>query len=174
MSAVYFGLIPRPAAFLSVRLDAYDFVADSDDEHSDDEAGARRPASTSLLASRQSSAPRPAAAAVHLTTREKLVLVKPLIVRYALPLFFVYLAEYVINQGKHPFLLCGDAALLLTAVQTGVAPTLIYTVPDPATSPVLATIIKSLRDYYPLYQLVYQAFVRCFLRGNCLHTTADP
>lgn len=42
-------------------------------------------------------------------------------------------------------------------INTGVAPTLVY--PIPTTSPFLSLIIKSLRDYYPLYQLVYQSFV---------------
>ncbi|BGP37516.1 battenin CLN3 protein [Rhodotorula kratochvilovae] len=75
----------------------------------------------------------------HLTTREKLELARPLVRRYMLPLFFVYLAEYTINSG--------------------VAPTLLYEVPTRERAPVLALVIHSLRDYYPLWALLYQTFV---------------
>jgi len=51
----------------------------------------------------------------------------------------VYLFEYTINQG--------------------VAPTLIYPVSTPESSPVFGRIIHSIRDYYPLWQLVYQSTV---------------
>ncbi|GAA5961155.1 hypothetical protein JCM8115_005849 [Rhodotorula mucilaginosa] len=74
-----------------------------------------------------------------LTTREKIELAKPLFKRYMIPLFFVYLAEYTINSG--------------------VAPTLLYEVPTKQDAPVLALAIKNLRDYYPLWQLLYQTFV---------------
>ncbi|GAA6061190.1 hypothetical protein JCM10212_002403 [Sporobolomyces blumeae] len=74
-----------------------------------------------------------------LTMRERFELARPLLVRFMLPLFFVYLAEYTINSG--------------------VAPTLLYEVPRPEESPVLALMIKNLRDYYPLWQLLYQTFV---------------
>ncbi|GAA5855539.1 hypothetical protein JCM3766R1_006352 [Sporobolomyces carnicolor] len=74
-----------------------------------------------------------------LTTRQKFDLARPLFARFMLPLFFVYLAEYTINSG--------------------VAPTLLYEVPNRRDSPVLATMIKNLRDYYPLWQLLYQTFV---------------
>ncbi|KAG9041710.1 battenin CLN3 protein [Tulasnella sp. UAMH 9824] len=55
------------------------------------------------------------------------------------PLFLVYVIEYTINQG--------------------IGPTLVYPVPDPSTHPFWSLIIKSVRDYYPLWQLVYQTFV---------------
>ncbi|GAA5887570.1 hypothetical protein JCM16303_004247 [Sporobolomyces ruberrimus] len=74
-----------------------------------------------------------------LTTKEKFDLAKPLFARFMLPLFFVYLAEYTINSG--------------------VAPTLLYEIPNRKDSPVLASMIKNLRDYYPLWQLLYQTFV---------------
>ncbi|GAA5873953.1 hypothetical protein JCM3774_004050 [Rhodotorula dairenensis] len=74
-----------------------------------------------------------------LTTKEKIELAKPLFKRYMIPLFFVYLAEYTINSG--------------------VAPTLLYEVPTKQDAPVLALAIKNLRDYYPLWQLLYQTFV---------------
>ncbi|GAA5894478.1 amino acid transporter YHC3 [Sporobolomyces salmoneus] len=74
-----------------------------------------------------------------LTTKEKFELARPLFARFMLPLFFVYLAEYTINSG--------------------VAPTLLYEIPNRKDSPVLASMIKNLRDYYPLWQLLYQTFV---------------
>ncbi|KZO94679.1 batten disease protein Cln3 [Calocera viscosa TUFC12733] len=74
-----------------------------------------------------------------LSGADKWVLVRPLMLRYILPLFCVYTFEYTINQG--------------------VSPTLVYPVPEPSEHPVLAWIIKSVRDYYPLWQLVYQTFV---------------
>ncbi|KAI0305535.1 CLN3 protein-domain-containing protein [Multifurca ochricompacta] len=40
-----------------------------------------------------------------------------------------------------------------------VAPTLIYPVPAPESSPIFGHIIHSIRDYYPLWQLVYQSTV---------------
>lgn len=73
--------------------------------------------------------PRLASRKVHLTTADKVALARPLFVKYMLPLFFVYLAEYTIN--------------------TGVAPTLLYPPPTRAQSLFLSSIIKSLRDYYP-------------------------
>ena len=56
-----------------------------------------------------------------------------------MPLTCVYFAEYTINQG--------------------VAPTLLYNIPDPHQHPLLSFVLKNLRDYYPLYQLTYQTFV---------------
>jgi len=77
--------------------------------------------------------------AIHLTMADKLRLVQPLLMRYMLPLFAVYLFEYTINQG--------------------VSPTLLYNIPSPESHWLLSKIITSLRDYYPLWQLVYQTFV---------------
>ncbi|KAH7337633.1 batten's disease protein Cln3 [Rhizoctonia solani] len=74
-----------------------------------------------------------------LSSSDKWRLVRPLLVKYMLPLFCVYTFEYTINQG--------------------ISPTLVYPVPDVKEHPVLGGIIKSLRDYYPLWQLIYQAFV---------------
>ncbi|TFK53001.1 batten's disease protein Cln3 [Heliocybe sulcata] len=76
---------------------------------------------------------------VALSLDDKWRLVKPMLVRYMLPLFCVYTFEYTINQG--------------------VAPTLLYPVPSPDTYPILSKIIHSIRDYYPLWQLVYQTTV---------------
>lgn len=76
---------------------------------------------------------------VALSLDDKWRLVKPLLVNYMLPLFCVYTFEYTINQG--------------------IAPTLLYPVPDPSSYPLLSKIIHSIRDYYPLWQLVYQTTV---------------
>ncbi|TCD60116.1 battenin CLN3 protein [Steccherinum ochraceum] len=76
---------------------------------------------------------------VALTAKDKWALVKPLLMVYMLPLFIVYTLEYTINQG--------------------VAPTLVYPVPSPEKNWLLSHIIHSVRDYYPLWQLVYQTTV---------------
>ncbi|KAG7442878.1 batten's disease protein Cln3 [Guyanagaster necrorhizus] len=76
---------------------------------------------------------------VSLSPNDKLQLVKPLLIKYMLPLFCVYTFEYTINQG--------------------IAPTLLYPVPSPDKYTVLSKIIHSVRDYYPLWQLVYQTTV---------------
>jgi battenin len=74
-----------------------------------------------------------------LTAKDKWTLVRPLFVKFMLPLFCVYTLEYTINQG--------------------IAPTLLYPVPMPETHPIVSKIIHSIRDYYPLWQLVYQSAV---------------
>ncbi|KNZ79134.1 Protein BTN1 [Termitomyces sp. J132] len=76
---------------------------------------------------------------VSLSANDKWRLVKPLLVKYMLPLFIVYLLEYTINQG--------------------IAPTLLYPVPNAKDHPVLSKFIHTIRDYYPLWQLVYQTTV---------------
>lgn len=40
---------------------------------------------------------------IYLTTGEKLALIKPLVLRYMLPLCAVYIEEYIINSVSHPF-----------------------------------------------------------------------
>ncbi|KAG2359907.1 batten's disease protein Cln3 [Suillus spraguei] len=74
--------------------------------------------------------------AVALSAADKWRLVKPLLFKYMFPLFCVYTLEYTINQG--------------------IAPTLLYPVP---THGLISKIIHSVRDYYPLWQLVYQTTV---------------
>ncbi|KAJ3552023.1 hypothetical protein NM688_g4377 [Phlebia brevispora] len=69
---------------------------------------------------------------VALTVSDKWKLVKPLLPKYMLPLFCVYL---------------------------GVAPALVYPVPPPEKYWLMSKIIHSIRDYYPLWQLVYQTTV---------------
>jgi len=87
-----------------------------------------------------------------LTAADKWRLVKPLILRYMVPLFSVYTFEYTINQG--------------------ISPTLLYPVPDSKRYPLLHMIIKSLRDYYPFWQLLYQAFV--FLSRSSISLGVPP
>lgn len=90
--------------------------------------------------------------AVKLSLDEKLALLKPMLVPFILPLVLVYLFEYTINQG--------------------VAPTLLYPVPKASQHRLLSWMIKSLHDYYPLYQLTYQAFV--FLSRSSLSLLHIP
>ncbi|KAJ4490376.1 batten's disease protein Cln3 [Lentinula aciculospora] len=89
---------------------------------------------------------------VSLTFNDKVRLVRPLLARYMLPLFLVYLFEYTINQG--------------------VAPTLLYPVPSPDKYWLLSKIIHSIRDYYPLWQLVYQTTV--FLSRSSISIGIPP
>ncbi|KAJ8082239.1 battenin CLN3 protein [Marasmius tenuissimus] len=72
-------------------------------------------------------------AAPALSISDKWRLVKPLLAKYMLPLFCVYLFEYTINQG--------------------IAPTLLYPVPPAEKYWLLSKIIHSVRDYYPLWQV---------------------
>ncbi|SCV72400.1 BQ2448_3937 [Microbotryum intermedium] len=149
MALTFYLLLPRVQAFSSAPFDAYTFVIDEDDsdqeENDEEDENDRR--EEALM---HPQGPTPSGEAHHrsqagtgeeimLTTREKLALAKPLVRRYMLPLFFVYLAEYTINSG--------------------IAPTLIYEIPEPSTAPLLSLLIHSLRDYYPLWQLVYQFWV---------------
>lgn len=76
---------------------------------------------------------------IALSAKDKWRLAKPLLGKFMLPLFCVYLFEYTINQG--------------------IAPTLLYPVPAPVEHPIVSKIIHSIRDYYPLWQLVYQTTV---------------
>jgi len=89
---------------------------------------------------------------VSLSMSDKWRLVKPMLLKYMLPLFCVYLFEYTINQG--------------------IAPTLLYPVPSHDQHPFLAWIIQSIRDYYPLWQLVYQTTV--FLSRSSISLGISP
>lgn len=76
---------------------------------------------------------------VGLSLKDKIELIKPMLFVYIVPLVLVYFFEYTINQG--------------------VAPTLLYPLPTRSNHPLLALVIKQLKDYYPFYQLTYQTFV---------------
>lgn len=67
---------------------------------------------------------------IYLSPKEKWGLLKPLVLRYMAPLFFVYVEEYVINSG--------------------VAPTLVFPMP---THGVWSLLFKKPRDYYPFWSL---------------------
>ncbi|WVQ81130.1 hypothetical protein IAT38_003252 [Cryptococcus sp. DSM 104549] len=86
---------------------------------------------------------------LRLSTAEKLALLRPLVVRYMLPLCAVYVEEYVINSG--------------------VAPTLVFPLP---TSGLWSMLFKSPRDYYPFWSLTYQTFV--FLSRSSLSLGLPP
>lgn len=127
----YILLLPRPQAFSSLILPEIEDAASSRSEYtqlpvSDENAGVAV-VEPVLLTTKA------------LSIGDKWQLLKPMIPRYMLPLFFVYLFEYTINQG--------------------VAPTLVYPIPTLDSSPVFGHIIHSIRDYYPLWQLVYQSTV---------------
>lgn len=111
-SVAYFGILPR-AALVNVASSS-DYAPIANDEDVAQEAAV---ASNSPL---------------DLST--KLELAKPLIMPFMLPLFFVYMAEYTINQG--------------------VAPNLLYPIPSPGSR--LGHVIQHLSDYYPLWQVIYQ------------------
>lgn len=139
----YFFLLPQPSSILKQdeEDDTEDLMAASaeytplpTDESESGTPGYRRPRVVALSAS------------------DKWRLVKPIMPKYMLPLFCVYLFEYTINQG--------------------ISPTLLYPVPSPEEHPVIAFLIKSLRDYYPLWQLVYQATV--FLSRSSISLGCPP
>ncbi|KAJ7757110.1 batten's disease protein Cln3 [Mycena metata] len=143
----YYFLLPRPPAFLTssgAYEDAsaatnvpYAPLATADDDLVGEEEGSLAPGFKHN---------------VSLSAADKWRLVRPMLVRYMLPLFCVYLFEYTINQG--------------------IAPTLLYPVPLSDAHPFLSKIIHSVRDYYPLWQLVYQTTV--FLSRSSISLGVPP
>ncbi|KAI6112369.1 batten's disease protein Cln3 [Pisolithus thermaeus] len=126
----YFVLLPAPAAFLNPTASiAYSALPLDDTEIPTNDTSE----GSSLLENEYKSE------SIFLTTADKLRLLRPMVSKYMLPLFCVYLYEYTINQG--------------------IAPTLLYPVPSPERYSLLSKIIHSVRDYYPLWQLVYQITV---------------
>ncbi|KAJ7031565.1 batten's disease protein Cln3 [Mycena alexandri] len=134
LTAQYYFLLPRPPAFLA-SSGAYENasaatnvpyapLATADEDFVGEEEDSLAPGHKHN---------------VSLSAADKWRLVRPMLVRYMLPLFCVYLFEYTINQG--------------------IAPTLLYPVPSSDAHPFLSKIIHSIRDYYPLWQLVYQTTV---------------
>ncbi|KAF8635649.1 hypothetical protein AX15_000282 [Amanita polypyramis BW_CC] len=122
----YFLLLPRPSSFVGESV--YDDALSSSEQTSA-LPYAPIPTTEDEEITLLSSTPKGAA----LSASDKWHLVKPLLVKYMLPLFCVYLFEYTINQG--------------------VAPTLLYPVPSSDKYPLLSKIIHSTRDYYPLWQV---------------------
>ncbi|WVQ73601.1 hypothetical protein IAR50_003180 [Cryptococcus sp. DSM 104548] len=88
---------------------------------------------------------------LRLTTKEKMALLRPLVVRYMLPLCAVYVEEYVINSG--------------------VAPTLIFPLP---VSGVWSHLFKSPRDYYPFWALTYADQTFVFISRSSLSIGLPP
>ncbi|KAF9463263.1 batten's disease protein Cln3 [Collybia nuda] len=133
----YFYLLPHNSAFLS--------LSPADDEESTSPSGDSSlpytplPSAEDQDGEEEGSLPPGPRKGVSLSPSDKWRLVKPLLLKYMLPLFCVYLFEYTINQG--------------------IAPTLLYPVPSAEEHPILSKIIHSIRDYYPLWQLVYQTTV---------------
>ncbi|KAF9515000.1 hypothetical protein BS47DRAFT_1328482 [Hydnum rufescens UP504] len=100
--------------------------------------------------------------AVALTPADKWKLVKPLLVKYMLPLCNneLSLNSGVLMMFRSRF--CHLSVSVYTfeyTINQGIAPTLVYPVPNATQHPFLHSVIKSLRDYYPLWQLIYQTFV---------------
>ncbi|KAI0641301.1 batten's disease protein Cln3 [Trametes meyenii] len=91
-------------------------------------------------------------APISLSMEDKWRLAKPMLTKYMLPLFCVYLFEYTINQG--------------------ISPTLVYPVPTRETHWFMSLFIHSIRDYYPLWQLVYQSTV--FLSRSSISLGLPP
>ncbi|KAJ7216500.1 batten's disease protein Cln3 [Mycena pura] len=126
----YVYLLPRPATFLA-SPDAYD------DHHPPTSTSSMpyTPLTTDeddMVGEEESSSPPGSKHNVSLSPSDKWRIVRPMLLKYMLPLFCVYL---------------------------GVAPTLLYPVPSPTEHPFLSKVIHSVRDYYPLWQLVYQTTV---------------
>lgn len=126
----YLFLLPRPAAFTNQSFSAsYTLVPADDPETEIDD-------DVSAQDDVETRVEPKVTVAVALSAADKWRLVKPLLFKYMFPLFCVYTLEYTINQG--------------------IAPTLLYPVP---THGLISKIIHSVRDYYPLWQLVYQTTV---------------
>ncbi|RPD61769.1 batten's disease protein Cln3 [Lentinus tigrinus ALCF2SS1-7] len=131
----YFFILPRPDKFSAVA---------SDD---DDAEGAPLSVSYTRLPNEENmedsilvtEGEAIATAPIALSMQDKWKLAKPMLTKYMLPLFCVYLFEYTINQG--------------------IAPTLVYPVPTADGHWLMSRLIHSIRDYYPLWQLVYQTTV---------------
>ncbi|KAH7921472.1 batten's disease protein Cln3 [Leucogyrophana mollusca] len=138
---VYFFVLPRPGVFLHPISQSYTAIPS-------DEATIDAEVETSPLYGAEESSLGGAEdsndvsinpkVAVSLSAADKWRLVRPMLVKYMLPLCKSTF-EYTINQG--------------------VAPTLLYPVPSRERYALLSKIIHSVRDYYPLWQLVYQTTV---------------
>ncbi|PFH53474.1 hypothetical protein AMATHDRAFT_54557 [Amanita thiersii Skay4041] len=144
----YLFLLPKPSAFLASHT--------IDDPSSPTGMGGSMtytslPMAEDEIGEEEGALPRSKKGVV-LSANDKWRLVRPLLLRYMLPLFSVYLFEYTINQG--------------------IAPTLIYPVPSPDQYPLLSKLINNIRDYYPLWQLIYQATV--FLSRSTISIGIPP
>ncbi|KAF9045531.1 batten's disease protein Cln3 [Panaeolus papilionaceus] len=136
----YFFLLPAPSAFLY-----HDTLTSAYEDFTSPVAALSAAPYTPLATSEDQDGEEEGALSsgpkrnVALSAADKWRLVKPLLPNYMLPLFCVYLFEYTINQG--------------------IGPTLLYPIPSSEDHWFLSKIIHSVRDYYPLWQLVYQSTV---------------
>ncbi|EIW54652.1 batten's disease protein Cln3 [Trametes versicolor FP-101664 SS1] len=145
----YLFILPQPEAFVGRSFETGD--DDSEDAavsasyvplaRSEDEDTAREGEPETMLK-----------ASVALSIEDKWRLAKPMLMKYMLPLFCVYLFEYTINQG--------------------ISPTLVYPVPTRESHWFMSLLIHSIRDYYPLWQLVYQSTV--FLSRSSISLGLPP
>ncbi|KAI0667306.1 batten's disease protein Cln3 [Trametes maxima] len=146
----YFLILPRPDQFAGRSFPAAD---------EDDLDNAPLTASYTALprddgdaAPRETELETAIKAPIALSMEDKWRLAKPMLTKYMLPLFCVYLFEYTINQG--------------------ISPTLVYPVPTRETHWFMSLFIHSIRDYYPLWQLVYQSTV--FLSRSSISLGLPP
>ncbi|KIP10785.1 hypothetical protein PHLGIDRAFT_115138 [Phlebiopsis gigantea 11061_1 CR5-6] len=141
----YYFILPRPEVFAALALPSID-----EEDHLDNEATA----SYTPLPTTDDDSPVMPKGPVALSPSDKWHLVKPLLLNVILThaTVCVYLFEYTINQG--------------------VAPTLVYPVPPPEKYWILSKIVQSIRDYYPLWQLVYQTTV--FLSRSSISLGLPP
>lgn len=102
MSLTYFLLLPSTSAMSSPSFDAYDFIpslSDDEDELSDaDDESVGLQAGRGLARTQSAIASGGLTKAPHLSTKEKMALAKPLVLRYMLPLFFGELFAVVTRQ----------------------------------------------------------------------------
>ncbi|PPQ97278.1 hypothetical protein CVT26_006671 [Gymnopilus dilepis] len=134
----YFFILPKASTFLYPTTPAYEEIL-SPPMTTEGLPYTPLAAAEDEVGEEEGSQPPGPKRGVALSINDKWRLVKPMLPKYMLPLFCVYLFEYTINQG--------------------IGPTLLYPVPSPEDHWLLSKIIHSVRDYYPLWQLVYQATV---------------
>jgi len=125
----YYGLLPHSSAFL------YSSSPNSFDDQSNPSTLPYTPLATTEddVGEEEGVLPRGSIKSVSLSASDKWRIVQPLLLKYMLPLFCVYLFEYTINQG--------------------ISPTLLYPVPSAEDHPWISKVIHSVRDYYPLWQV---------------------
>ncbi|KAI9620394.1 hypothetical protein H4Q26_013606 [Puccinia striiformis f. sp. tritici PST-130] len=145
LSFTYFFLLPSPSQ-----------VPDLEDEDQGERGEYEVVSQTDQSVNESTTTTTTTIVPVHkqLSFNDKIRLAKPLLMPYMLPLFAVYFAEYTIN--------------------TGIAPTLLY--PPPTKNhahSMFSLIFKSLRDYYPFWQLTYQ-IINGNLPISSATTTSDP
>ncbi|OJA19793.1 hypothetical protein AZE42_05618 [Rhizopogon vesiculosus] len=138
----FFFLLPRPTAFLHPSSSA-SYMPIPDDDLETGFDDESTPLSAEIIVKSKVS--------VSISIADKWRLGKPMLLKYMLPLCerLPLYFEYTINQG--------------------VAPTLLYPVPSHG---LISKIIHSIRDYYPLWQLVYQITV--FLSRSTLSLGLKP